>query len=106
MAGVEETGEEEAWEESAGQENSQDEEEQEDYTTRLFIHCLLKANWQEKAWKGESNPGRGQFVTSLSKLAEETGLTIRQTRTAAFPPRKDRGIDKPNKRQTPHYYCK
>ena len=79
--GVEETGEEEAWEESAGQENSQDEEEQEDYTTRLFIHCLLKANWQEKAWKGETIR-RGQFVTSLSKLAEETGLTIRQTRTA------------------------
>ena len=79
--GAEETGEEEAWEESAGQENSQDEEEQEDYTTRLFIHCLLKANWQEKAWKGETIR-RGQFVTSLSKLAEETGLTIRQTRTA------------------------
>ena len=79
--GVEENGEEEAWEESAGQENSQDEEEQEDYTTRLFIHCLLKANWQEKAWKGETIR-RGQFVTSLSKLAEETGLTIRQTRTA------------------------
>lgn len=50
-------------------------------TTRLFIHCLLKANWQEKAWKGETIR-RGQFVTSLSKLAEETGLTIRQTRTA------------------------
>ena len=50
-------------------------------TKTLFIHCLLKANWQEKRWKGYVCK-RGQLITSLSILSHETGLTIRQTRTA------------------------
>ena len=46
---------------------------------RLFIHCLLKANWQPTKWQGvELQPG--QFVTSLTKLSDETSLTIRQVR--------------------------
>lgn len=47
----------------------------------LFIHCLLKANWKDKNWQGQEIR-RGQFVTSYGKLALETGLTIRQVRTA------------------------
>ncbi len=50
-------------------------------TFRLFFHCLLKANWKKKEWNGREVQ-RGQFVTSLSILSQETGLTIRQTRTA------------------------
>ncbi|AUR91847.1 hypothetical protein NVP1165O_47 [Vibrio phage 1.165.O._10N.261.51.B7] len=47
---------------------------------RLFIHCLLKANHQQKKWKGiEIN--RGQFITSLDRLSSETGLTVSQIRT-------------------------
>lgn len=50
-------------------------------TTRLFIHCLLKANYKDKEWKGITIK-RGSFVTSLPKLSEETGLTVQQTRTS------------------------
>ena len=50
-------------------------------TMRLFLHCLLKANWKAAKWHGlEIQPG--QFVTSLPKLAEETQLSVHQVRTA------------------------
>lgn len=45
----------------------------------LFIHCLLKANWKPGSWHGIPYEA-GQFVTSLSTLAKETGQTIRQAR--------------------------
>ncbi|NLC96187.1 MAG: hypothetical protein GX675_01255 [Erysipelotrichaceae bacterium] len=51
------------------------------YTTKLFIHCLIKANWEDKKWKGIVIK-RGQFVTSLSSLAKESGLSIRNVRTS------------------------
>lgn len=47
---------------------------------RLFIHCLLKANHQDKKWKG-IDIQRGQFITSLDKLSKETGLSVSQIRT-------------------------
>lgn len=49
-------------------------------TFRLFIHLLLLANHEEKKWKGQVIE-RGQLVTSISHLSEETGLTIKQVRT-------------------------
>lgn len=48
-------------------------------TFRLFMHCLLKANWQDCTWRGVELK-RGQFVTSLSKLSTETGLSVHQIR--------------------------
>lgn len=48
--------------------------------TRLFIHCLLKANYKEKKWRGIVIE-RGQFVTSIATLAEETGLSAQSVRT-------------------------
>lgn len=46
---------------------------------RLFLHCLLRANWQSGSWRGvEYSPG--QFITSLSKLSVETGLSVKQVR--------------------------
>lgn len=48
---------------------------------RIFLHCLLKANYQDRQWKGITI-GRGQFVTGREILAKETGLTIQQVRTA------------------------
>lgn len=50
-------------------------------TTRLFIHCLLRANWKEQKFQGNIIP-RGSFVTSYNNLADEIGLTYQQTRTA------------------------
>ena len=47
----------------------------------LFIHLLLTANHQGKNWKGQLVK-RGQKLTSLQHLANETGLTLQQTRTA------------------------
>lgn len=46
-----------------------------------FIHCLLKANIKEKHWHKIRIPPGG-FVTSLSKLATETGLSRDQVRRA------------------------
>jgi DnaD/phage-associated family protein len=50
-------------------------------TTRLFIHCLLMANWEDNNWQGLLLK-RGSFVTSINRLSKETGLTVQQTRTA------------------------
>lgn len=50
-------------------------------TCRLFIYCLLKANWKDARFKGMVIP-KGSFVSSIPKLSEETSLTIREIRTA------------------------
>lgn len=50
-------------------------------TTKLFLHCLLKANWKDGSWHGYKYK-RGQFITSIASLARETGLSVRQVRTA------------------------
>lgn len=50
-------------------------------TKVVFLHCLLKANWETGRFQGVEVP-RGSFVTSLSQLAKETGLTVKQVRTA------------------------
>ena len=50
-------------------------------TTKLFLHCLLKANWKDGSWHGYKYK-RGQFITSLASLARETGLTVKEVRTA------------------------
>lgn len=50
-------------------------------TSRLFLHCLLKANWKAGRWHG-INIEPGQFPTSLQSLADETCLTVRQVRVA------------------------
>nr|DAG95445.1 MAG TPA: DNA polymerase [Crassvirales sp.] len=47
----------------------------------LFIHCLLSANWKDGKFENVEIP-RGSFVTSLSKLSEELGLSLQATRTA------------------------
>ncbi len=50
-------------------------------TKSLFIHCLLKANHKEGKWRGHKI-GRGQFLTSLNNLSQETGLSVRNVRTS------------------------
>lgn len=48
-------------------------------TCHLFIYCLLRANIENTKWKGIELK-KGQFITSYSKLSEETGLTYKQVR--------------------------
>ncbi len=50
-------------------------------TSRLFIHCLLRANFEDHEWRGISI-NRGSFYTSLDTLSSETGLSPRQIRTS------------------------
>lgn len=50
-------------------------------TRLIFEHCLYSANFIDEVWKGQEIK-RGQFPTSIEKLATANGLTIRQTRTA------------------------
>lgn len=57
----------------------------------LFLHCLLKANYKEKTCFGEKI-NRGQFATSIAHLANETGLTIQQVRTAIEKLKKTKNI--------------
>ena len=46
----------------------------------LWLHLLLSANYEDKVWRGVLVE-RGSFMTSLSTLAAETGLTIQEVRT-------------------------
>lgn len=50
-------------------------------TLKLFVHCLLLANWQDGRFRGTDVP-RGSFVTSIQHLADGAGLSPMQTRTA------------------------
>ena len=47
----------------------------------FWIHLLINANWTEKCWRGET-VGRGQLLSSISSLSTETGLSVKQVRTA------------------------
>lgn len=46
----------------------------------LFIHLLLSANYKANDWMGVS-VGRGQVVTGLHTLYEDTGISIQTIRT-------------------------
>ena len=50
-------------------------------TKDLFIHLLLTANFMDTRFQGKKIK-RGQVVTSLSSLAEETGMSIQNVKTA------------------------
>lgn len=50
-------------------------------TCRLFIYCLLKANHQDKNYRGETIK-RGTFVTSLEVLSKDTKISVQSIRTA------------------------
>lgn len=50
-------------------------------TCRLFIHLLLKANWKDGRFQGTEVP-RGSLVTSYNSLAKDTGLSVKNVRTA------------------------
>lgn len=47
----------------------------------LFIHLLLKCNYEEKKWHGQTVLP-GQIVIGVGSFGEEIGLTYQQTRTS------------------------
>lgn len=50
-------------------------------TKVLFLHLLLTANYEEKKWRSKLVK-KGERITSLQKLAKETGLSVQQVRTS------------------------
>lgn len=46
----------------------------------MFIHCLIKANWEDRDWMGYRIK-RSQFATSYEKLSIQTGLSVKEVRT-------------------------
>lgn len=50
-------------------------------TKTLFLHLLLKANYKASRYRGYEVPA-GSMVSGISKLSEQTGLSIKQVRTA------------------------
>ena len=50
-------------------------------TTRVFVHLLIVANHKENKWRG-IDIKRGQRLTSISSLASETNLSIKNIRTS------------------------
>ena len=48
---------------------------------RVFLHCLLKANYQQRVWQGVTIE-RGQFITSVASMSAELGLSPKQVRGA------------------------
>ena len=50
------------------------------YTAHLFMHLLLVANTEDKAWMG-IEVKRGELITSLNHLVRETGVSKDRVRT-------------------------
>ena len=50
-------------------------------TKIVFLHILLKANWEETKWHGEIIPA-GSLKTTLPELAKELHISVRSVRTA------------------------
>ncbi|MCX4355015.1 MAG: hypothetical protein OSJ43_02190 [Oscillospiraceae bacterium] len=50
-------------------------------TLRVYIELLINAAWNDFEYNG-STLKRGQFITSIGKLAERCQLSVQQTRTA------------------------
>ena len=46
----------------------------------LFLHILIKANFEEKKWQGLEIK-RGQLIASINHLSLETGISERSIRT-------------------------
>ena len=49
--------------------------------SRLFIHLLISVNWKDGRFQGVEIP-RGSMATSYNSLADQTGLSVMQIRTA------------------------
>jgi hypothetical protein len=52
-------------------------------TVHVFNYCLLKANFKEGKWQGKTIPA-GSFVSGRKQIAQDTGLSEQEVRTAIF----------------------
>lgn len=50
-------------------------------TVATWVYCLMRANYSDSRWHGELIRA-GQFITSLSHMAKDIGITKGQLRTA------------------------
>ena len=50
-------------------------------TKIVFLHCLLKANWEDSKFEGNEIK-RGSFITGRKKLSEELGISEQEVRTS------------------------
>lgn len=50
-------------------------------TRSVFIHLIIKANHKSNIWRGKTLE-KGQHITSLKKIADPLGLSIKQVRRA------------------------
>lgn len=50
-------------------------------TCRLFLHAILKARWKDEEYQGATIPC-GSFASTYQELAQETGLSVKNVRTA------------------------
>lgn len=60
-------------------------------TVYVFVRLVLKANWKEASWFGET-VGRGELITSIASLSKELGIKDSQTRYALKCLREDKRI--------------
>ena len=75
-------------------------------TKVLFIHLLLKANHEEKKWKGETIQ-RGEFITGLNSLSSDLKMSMQNIRTSLAKLEKTGEINKQsNSRFTKITICK
>lgn len=66
---------------------------------RVFMHLLLTANYEDKAWRGIVVK-RGEVVISIEKLSTNVRLSNQQTRTALL---KLKSTNEITIKTTPHY---
>lgn len=50
-------------------------------TLKLFLYCILRANHEDKKWKGIIIK-RGTFITSYDHLSKDLCLSVKQIRTS------------------------
>ena len=50
-------------------------------TLKLWLYILLRANWEERKWRGITIH-RGQFVESLRTMAKKNNMTVQEVRTS------------------------
>ena len=50
-------------------------------TTHVWLYILMRANWEPSKYKG-IRIKRGEMLESLAVMADKTGLSIQQIRTA------------------------